>query len=274
MPYSVANLQAKDDAIHFIAVSDARLLVYSPKYTFMLSYFLTVVVMFFLGAVEEHFRWPNDPLRAWTIPVARGFGYILNLNIALEFLLASRMALSLLRNTVLGTVLPIDQAMPAFHVFVGYVSFVAAVLHGIFHCIGGIIRNMWTPGFGKWTWCVVTGLVLLSLFALMLITAVKPMRNANFERFMYVHLVGAALFFPLICLHGFYTGDLYTYKWVVGPAVIYVVDRVVRKLSENSASVLIQVNTDSDDLVFEGDIGKVFLSKVRPVRFVLLQCST
>lgn len=259
MPDSTATLQAKNDAIHAIAVSDARLQVYSPKYTFMLCYFLTNVTIFFMGAADEHSRWPNDPLRAWTISIARGFGYLLNINIAMEFLLASKMILSVLRNSVLGAVLPIDQAMPALHTFVGYVSFTAAVLHGIFHSIGGMARNMWTPGFGKWTWCVVTGFVLLSLFLLMLLTAAKPMRNANFERFINVHLVGVTLFFPLICLHGFYNGNLYTYKWVVGPAFIYVMDRVVRKLFVNSASVRIQVNSESEELVNGGDISELYL---------------
>lgn len=263
MPDPTATLQAKNDAIHAIAVSDARLQVYSSKYTFMLSYFLTNIVLFFMGAVNEYLRWPDDPLRAWTISIARGFGIMLNLNIAMEFLLASKMTLSVLRNSILGAVLPIDQAMPALHTFVGYVSFTAAVFHGLFHSIGGMARSMWTPGFGKWTWCVATGFVLLGLFLLMLLTAAKPMRNANFERFINVHLVGVTLFFPLICLHGFYNGDLYTYKWVVGPASIYVVDRIVRKLAVNAASVRVEVESKSDELCNRGDISELPISSCK-----------
>lgn len=247
--------RSSDEGIRIIATLDAKLQVYSPTYTFILCYLLANIVLFFFGAVDEYNRWDDDLLRAWTIGIARGCGNTLNLNIALEFLLASRMTLSKLRNSIFGAVLPIDRAMPELHSLIGYVSIISAVLHGIFHSIAGLSRGMWQPGFGGWTWCFATGLVLLSLFSVMVTTAMKPMRHKNFERFINVHLVGAFLFFPLICIHGFYNGSLYSYKWVVGPVLVYVVDRFVRKRSENTTSVNVKVSQDYDNLVYDRDIG-------------------
>lgn len=256
VPPSVAS-KARDEGIRFIAIFDAKLQVYSPKYTFLLSYLLTNIVLFFFAAVDEFFNWPKDSLLAWSLCIARGFGYVLNLNVALIFLLASKMTLGLLRNTVLAAILPIDQAMPDLHSLVGYVSFVSAVLHGTFHCLGALAGNLWEPGFGKWTWCVVSGFILLSMFGSIIATAMLPMRQRNFELFMRMHLMGATLFLPLICLHGFYNGKLYSYKWIIVPAIIYLLDRLIRKRSENQESVRIHVDSVYQNLVYGGDIGKL-----------------
>lgn len=252
---SVAS-SASDDGIRFIAIFDAKLQVYSPKYTFLLSYILTTCVLFFFSAVDEYFNWPEDAFLAWILCIARGFGHVLNFNIALIFLLASKKTLGLLRNTVIGAVLPIDEAMPELHSFIGYVSFVSAVIHGTFHYIAALGRNLWAPGFGKWTWCIVSGFIVLALFGTIVATAMRPMRKRNFEAFIRAHLVGATLFIPLICLHGFYNGKLYSFKWILGPAIIYVLDKCLRKWSEHQASVRIHVDSAYRNMVYGGDIGK------------------
>lgn len=270
-PPSVAS-RASDEGIRFIAILDAKLQVYSSKYTFLLSYLLTNIVLFFFAAVDEFFNWPNDPLLAWSLCIARGFGFVLNMNVALIFILASKKTLGVLRNTVLGAVLPIDQAMPEMHSLVGYVSFLSAALHGTFHCIGALAGNLWAPGFGKWTSCVVSGFVLFSLLGAIVATALRPMRRRNFELFIRTHIMGATLFIPLLCLHGFYNGKIYSYKWSIVPAFVYLLDRLIRKRSENQASVRIHVDSVYQNLVYGNNIGKS-IRKFASSRFLVVKQS-
>lgn len=227
-----------------IARLDVSLSVYSNIVTFVLAYVLTLLVLFCFGAAGEYGRWPNDKHRAFAIGAARGFGYALNLNVALVIILASKGVLTMLRRTALNAVIPFDKAMPKFHALVGYVTFFCACMHGVCHSIGGFPRGMWAlSDFGEWRYCVATGLVLLIVFSIMVSTAVKRIRDANFERFIYVHLIGAAMFFVLLTLHGFYLGKFYTYKWIAGPCGLYIIDRVHRKMKEKAGTVFIRVNT-------------------------------
>jgi len=245
-----------DSALRSIATFDSKLLCYSPHYTFVLCYVLTNVVLFFIAAVEEYQRWPSDALVRWTIAVARGSGSTLNLNIALIVFLACRATMGALRTSPLSTILPIDQAMPELHSLVGYVSFGSAATHTLFHCIAGLSRGFWAPGFGKWTWLFITGVLLVLLFALMVATAVPPARRKNFERFINVHLYGAVLFVLLFFFHGFHRGKLYSWRWIVGPSLLYVADRLYRTYNQNSAAVHIRLGSSRRSLIFGEDIGK------------------
>lgn len=245
-----------DRTLRLIASLDARLQCYSPMYTLFLSYALLNLVLFFFAAVKEFLKREEDPFLAWTIGIARGTGFLLNFNIALVVILAARKTITLLRITPIGAVLPLDSAMPEMHSVVGSFSFVCAVLHTIFHLIAGLIRNFWKPGFGNWTYLFITGTLLVLLFTFILITAVKPARRAHFQRFINIHLCGGVLFLVLILLHGFDNGVLYTYKWLVCPIIIYTIDRFVRVISQNKASLYVRVGQECSHLVYGGGIGK------------------
>lgn len=244
-----------DDWIRYIATLDAKLQVYSPKYTFLLSYFFTNCVLFFFPAVDEYLNWPEHGFLSIVICVGRGFGRVLNLNVALLFILASRKTLGFLRNTVVGTILPIDEAMPELHSFIAYACFAAATIHGVCHCIASTGMNLWAPGFGKNTWCIVSGYVIFSLYGLIVATSMAYMRRRRFEVFLHVHMFGSLLFIPIICLHGFYNAKPYSYKWVLGPAMLYLFDKLARKMSENQASVRIHVDSNQRKVTCSGGIG-------------------
>lgn len=244
-----------DDYIRYIATFDAKLQVYSPKYTFLLSYFLGNIVLFLFPAVDEYLSWQEHGYLSWIICIGRGWGRILNLNIALLFFLASKKTLDLLRNTVISAILPIDEAMPELHSYIGYMCFGAATIHGACHCIASVGLKLWEVGFGKRTWCVVSGFIIFAMYGLMIVTSMSAMRKLKYEVFIYVHLFGSLLFIPLICFHGFYHSKLYSYKWVVGPATLYILDKLAGKLSENHASVRIHVDSKQKRLTCDAGIG-------------------
>lgn len=161
---------------------DARLSVYSPSATFVLSFVLSNIVLFSFGFAEEHVRW-GGALRSWGIGFARGFGYCMNLNVALILMLACRATLTALRKTVLNVVIPFDKAMPLFHSCCGWTTLFCAVMHGAGHSVG-FAREMWAlNGFLGWRYCVVTGSTLMVILGLLVFFASKPMRDKNFELF-------------------------------------------------------------------------------------------
>lgn len=173
--------------------------------------------------------------------IARGFGFTLNFNSQLIFLLACRKLLTWLRSTPLSIFLPFDQAMPAAHMAIGYIIAGSAVIHAIFHLIAGLTpgekRIGWAGGFGGWTQAAVTGFVIATVMATIILSSLPSVRRKHFERFYQTHLVGAAVFFLLLIFHGMLAGRLYTYKWVTAPVVLYVLDRGLRTLQTHRGMV-------------------------------------
>lgn len=173
--------------------------------------------------------------------IARGFGFTLNFNAQLIFLLACRKLLTWLRSTPLSIFLPFDQAMPAAHMAIGYIIAGSAVVHAIFHLIAGLTpgdqRIGWAGGFGGWTQAAVTGFVIATVMTTIIVTSLPSVRRKHFERFYQTHLVAAAVFFLLLIFHGMLAGALYTYKWIAAPVALYVIDRGLRTLQTHRGVV-------------------------------------
>lgn len=232
---SSAKSSGKVDTRSMAAKIESHLLS-GQTATVTFIFILFNLLQFWWGAVEEAHHQPDD-YRKYTIPIARGAGYMMNLDMVLILLFASRFLITTLRKTPINILFPFDHAMPQFHIVIGYVIYGASAVHGIFHVAPGIKANHWQGGFGGWTFCVVTGLIIFAIFTLMIFTARKKTRNEKFELFYYTHIVCAFLFVVLLFLHGNFRGKLYTYKWIAGPVFLYAVDRIVRKLSEHRGLV-------------------------------------
>jgi hypothetical protein len=243
-----------------LAEFDATFSAYSSTASFCLAYGLTNILLFTFGASEEYSRWPNDVVLRYGIGSARGFGYCINMNVALLLLVATRTLMTLLRNTPLNAVIPFDKSMPLFHAFLGYTTLIAATLHGACHSVG-FARNMWALGglFG-WRFCVCTGFPLLFTLLVIVWFSHKPNRDRNYELFMCSHLAGTSIFCCLLAFHGVYLGKLYTYKWIMGPIVLYLSDRVYRKVVENNGTVFIRENSQScmDNGITKLELPRVF----------------
>lgn len=195
---------------------------------FFVSYINAVLLMFFWGSHEEYLR-TKVPIMRWYISIARGFGYILNLNCGLVILLASRLAFTLIRDTPLNLVVPFDKSFPAFHIIVGYIILGAVIGHGSFHLIWIVGWNQWGGGLWGINMCVITGTALAFVLFLMVLSSFPSIRRKCFEKFYFLHNVGACLFFILLLFHGVYNGVPYTYKWIIPPLAIYGIDRLVRR---------------------------------------------
>ena len=166
----------------------------------------------------------------WYIAVARGFGYVLNLNTALVILLAARLFLTSLRSSPLHWILPLDKAFPMIHIVVGYVIAISVLFHAGFHMAWICGWNTWERGLWGFTMSAVTGWALFAVFLVMFIMSRPTIRKNYFRAFYITHLVGAFLFFGLLVFHGMYRRKPETYKYIVGPLVIYLIDRIIRKL--------------------------------------------
>lgn len=202
-------------------------------------YALANVFQFVWGAHDEFHYNPSRPLLfKYLIAVARGAGYSLNLNCALIILLACRLVLTTVRETPLHNVLPLDRAFPDAHVVVGGLICVGVAIHVPFH-FGWLIRfNAWDT-FGLWSFSmsVAVGVPLLLTLVAMLVTALPWFREHYFHLFYLSHIVGATIFFPLLLLHGMYRKEPETYKWVLGPMILYMADRVARRVKISSADL-------------------------------------
>lgn len=218
---SLARLSARGEAI---------LSTYAVNILFFITYGISVVLMFLWGLQSElSTKLERERLYDWIIGIGRGAGYILNFNTALVILLASRLFLTALRDTAFASGLPLDKAFPKLHVIVGYTIFFTLFIHVPFHFVWIIKYNEWEAGLWNVNMTVATGSCLLLVFLAMFIFAQVGFRKNKFRLFYNVHLVGAFLFFGLLIFHGMYYFDPETYKYISGPIIIYVADRIIRR---------------------------------------------
>ena len=216
--------------------------------------------MFWWGAYTQFQASIEDRLLRWFISIARGAGYILNLNTALVILLAARLFFTWIRDTPLAYILPLDKSFPSIHIIVGYVIAGTVVVHAVFHSIWIIWFNGWVPGLWGFTMSFVTGWVLLVIFATMLFFARPSVRKNNFPLFYRVHLIGGTLFFLILIFHGMYNMRPETYKYITPALIIYLIDRLVRRFKSKTASLQLSASNSvfKDKSVLELRIPKPF----------------
>nr|QKG86323.1 NAD(P)H oxidase NOX4 [Asparagopsis taxiformis] len=200
-------------------------------------YSAAVVLQFIWGAHDEFHFQPDDTNLRWYICIARGAGYVLNLTCALVILMAARLLSTKLRETPLQYIVPLDKAFPKFHVIIGYTIAGALLIHVPFHLTWLTAYDQWAGGLWGFTMSAATGAFLLPIFVVMLITALPFNRRKRFRLFYIVHMIGAFFFFALLIFHGMYRTVPETYKWITGPIIVYIIDRVVRHYKINTAGL-------------------------------------
>lgn len=215
---------------------------------FLTAYVNANLMMFFWGA-REQFKHTKGQKMRWLISIARGFGYTLNLNCALVIVLASRLLFTVIRRTPLNLVFPFDKTFPAFHMIVGYVIAISVMGHGIFHMVWIAGWKKWSGGLWGISMCVCTGFLLSGILATMVFTSRLSFRKGRFKAFFAVHNAGAFFFFTILIFHGVYNGKPYTYKWLVLPLVIYICDRVSRRIKISSSNL----DLNKEHMVLKGE---------------------
>ncbi|KAI0565211.1 Ferredoxin-NADP reductase (FNR) nucleotide-binding [Gracilaria domingensis] len=149
--------------------------------------------------------------------------------------------------------------MPDLHRIVGVLIVLASIAHSIAHVITYIVQSPWRPGFGEATYLFVTGVVLLFLIIIIRIAARSAVYHSNYEVFFRVHVGGAVLAYGLLIIHGMHRGSLNSWKWVIGPVVIYVLDVIFRSLKQKRSFLLVSKHAAA----FQGpDVLKIRLPRV------------
>jgi len=204
--------------------------------------FLNVAV-FYSASTPEWRRRAGGPLAPqWLFATARGSAAVLTLNAAVTILLAARSLVTALRGTVLNLFLPLDAAMPTFHAVVGAATVAAAAVHTGAHfaryAAAGAVE--WRGGLNGTTCLFVTGVSLVAVLGCLAVVATPRLRQRHYERFYFVHVGLATLFFPLLFLHGVHRGVHVTYRYV-GPAVlVYLADKAFRHHRTVRATVTVR----------------------------------
>lgn len=226
-------------------------------YTFTGLYIVTNMLLFLREAVSESEL--HQDFQKYITAVSRGCGATINFNMAVVILLASRSGLSFLRETPINMVLPLDKAMPDFHRVVGILIVFAGVLHAATHWVTYIIKKPWTGGYDESTSLFVSGMILLILLISIRVVARTSVYQSNYEAFYRVHVGGGVAIIITLVIHGLHYGVPHSWKWVVGPVFIYVLDVGSRSFREKRSYLLVSKHS----AVFQGpDILKIRLPRV------------
>lgn len=226
-------------------------------YTFVALYIVTNILLFLSAAVGESKR--HEDFQKYTTAVARGCGATINFNMAVVILLASRSALGFLHQTPLNLILPIDKAMPDLHRVVGILIMLAGILHSIMHWVTYIIKSPWSGGYSGFNSLFITGMLLFIIIVTIRVAAKSEVYHSCYEVFFRLHAGGSVLAFILLIIHGLHRGVPSSWKWVVGPLAIYILDVTMRSFRVHHSYLLVSKHS----AVFQGrNIVKVRLPRV------------
>jgi predicted ferric reductase len=228
------------------STTESYLLTNGVAYTFVLAYGVSNVLLFLYTAQEEYGR--HTDFQRVTTSIARGCGAILNLNLAAVLLVASRSLVAFLRETPLALIVSFDALMPGAHAVIGSLIVIAGFIHAGTHWATYIAKRIWSPGLDGYTSLFVTGMGLCLVFSLIRLSAWESIRRKHYEIFRRIHVGGSIIAFALLCVHGFHRGVPSTWKWVLGPALIYSVDYAMRVMREKRSYIFVNKHS----AIFQG----------------------
>jgi FAD-binding domain/Ferric reductase like transmembrane component/Ferric reductase NAD binding domain len=218
---------------------ESFLLSHGVKFTLFALYIICNIIIFLHAAVGEQAR--HEGFQKYTTSIARGAGAIIHLNIAGVLLMASRSFISFLRDTPLALILPLDEFMPGFHTILGLIAGLGSVLHTLAHLPTYILKknSAWSSGLHGSTSLFITGITLCILLALVCAAALPAVRRNHFEVFHGCHVWGSLVVYILLVIHGSHYGNPSSWKWILGPALVYCLDFAHRWHRERRSYLLI-----------------------------------
>lgn len=255
--------QGKMRPMRSFAILSANLEAFLSTHAFsllFLIFYLTCTALMFVWGFTTQWKKTDNEAMIYFISIARGAGYSLNLNTSLVILIAARLTFTLIRETPLQYILPLDKIFPLFHMFVGYMIAFLVLIHGTFHMTWIIRFQGWNSGLWGFTMSFVTGFIILPVFVVMLITSLPHFRKNKFRLFYLFHLYGAALFFFILIFHGMYFERPETYKWITPSLIIYLLDRFIRrmKISSHDLDIALEKSILKDGDILELRVPKPF----------------
>jgi respiratory burst oxidase len=209
-----------------------------------------------LAANQQHII--TIPFLEKTLPVAKGAGRVISINAALLLLTGCKATITWLRSTFVSCLLPVDKLMPFLHIRLYLIIAFCAALHATTQYVNYITGSFpWV--FGLWTFhfpdptvqLLITGTLLVILMTAIAITAgpwIRRSVNRGYNIFWTVHIFGFTCVYPLLILHGVLLGTPDTWKYILGPLVIYVIDLLYRSraISFKGLSVVCWLNPSSE----------------------------
>jgi len=226
------------------------------KVVFMFIFF-AVNLTLFLERFIHYKNLKNPPVFSvlgYGVCFARGSAATIKFSSAVILLPVLRNFLSWLRGTWVNNYLPIDKNI-IFHKFCAWFIAIMTAVHCVSHfynfhqytvtdiaVLKTIGRNVvpTVNGLAWNTYSGATGHVVLIVMVLMYSSAVESIRRPMFEIFWFTHHL-FILYFGLLSFHG-YHGVLepptFGY-WIVGPLVIYLIERTIRILRGKQTTMLI-----------------------------------
>ncbi len=214
------------------ALGSARLEEFVSRYAFailLLTIYVVANLMFAVWGAKEQFTFiePEYPLWRWLSSIGRGAAWAINLNVAFIFLLVTKRFLTGLRNIHLLRVIPLDQSFPHAHAIVAGVIFFLSLVHIPFALSWSIKYKQYGP-FELWSLSttVAFGVALTIVLLILCFTALRPVRRKHYKLFAAAHMIGVVLFIPLLCLHGVHHEEPMTWKWILGPLLVYALNKL------------------------------------------------
>eukprot|EP00871_Galdieria_phlegrea_P004148 jgi/Galph1/4734/GphlegSOOS_G3341.1 len=174
------------------------------------------------------------PFLEKTLPVAKGAARVISINAALILLTGCKASITWLRSTFFRSLLPIDKLMPFLHIRLYFIIAFCAALHAVTQYVNYMTGSFpWV--FGLWTYhfpdptvqLLITGSLLVLLMTAMAVTAgpwIRRSVNRGYNIFWIVHIFGFVCVYPLLVIHGVLLGKPNTWKYILGPLVLYIAD--------------------------------------------------
>ncbi|GJQ12710.1 hypothetical protein GpartN1_g4501.t1 [Galdieria partita] len=209
-----------------------------------------------ITAIQQHII--TIPFLERSLPVAKGAGRVISINAALLLLTGCKATITWLRSTFVSCLLPIDKLMPFLHIRLYLIIAFCAALHAITQYVNYITGSFpWV--FGLWTYhfpdptvqLLMTGTLLVILLTAIAVTAgpwIRRSVNRGYNIFWTVHIIGFSCIYPLLILHGVLLGTPDSWKYILGPLVLYVIDVFyrARAISFKGLSVVCWLNPSSE----------------------------
>lgn len=219
--------------------AESFLLTHGVSFTCVAFYAAANILLFANAAKAEFDRHEN--FQRVTNTIARGCGATLNLNFAVVLLVASRSLVSFLRETPISLIVSLDHLMPGVHAVLGTLLLIFSMLHTGMQWANYIILNPWkdNPAYGGPQFLFGTGILLCILLIVIKVSSWDSIRMKHHEVFRRFHISGSVATFTVLLLHGQHRGVPSTWKWVVFPLSLWVLDYIIRLLRERRSYLFI-----------------------------------
>eukprot|EP01100_Stratorugosa_tubuloviscum_P008859 TRINITY_DN3702_c0_g1_i1.p1 TRINITY_DN3702_c0_g1~~TRINITY_DN3702_c0_g1_i1.p1 ORF type:complete len:583 (-),score=217.16 TRINITY_DN3702_c0_g1_i1:141-1889(-) len=229
-----------------------------------------ILVNIALG-VEAASRYWNKP--NFYITVARAFGQLLNFNCALILVPVLRNVLTLLRKTFLHDFLPWDSNL-TFHRYIAFWIAICVAIHGIAHYLNiheksiepdsnNVFHSEWYYSWNNVY--VITGNLLIFVILFMFSPAQRVIKRSHFNLFYLTHHL-FIVFYALLLIHG-----KNFWKWFLAPAVIYMIERIIREYRGHKKIRVLDVKSHPSD-VLEVHFSKQKSFKFSAGQYLFLSC--